>query len=133
MDEMVFVCTSLNWGGNFLPPIFIFWFINGCSDLKLFLRVCQQKFGEKCLDSRLISGQNERMINKFKGVRKLQEIHKIWFFGFRSRFGLTWPKANDLIISVMSGMCLSFSLSHFPQNKTSYCPWFVPLQNVEIL
>lgn len=125
--------------GNFLPPFFFvlfcvfFWFRYVCSDLKLFLRVYQQKFGEKCLGSGLISGQHERRINKYKGVREQQEIHKMWCFGFRSPFGLTGPKANDLIISVMSGMCLSLSLSHFLQTETSHCPCFIPVLNVEIL
>lgn len=47
--------------------------------------------------------------------------------------GLTWPEANDLIISVLSGMRLSLSLSHFLQTKNSYCLCFIPVQNVEIL
>lgn len=71
--------------------------------------------------------------NKYKRKNRQQEIQKIWCLGFRSQFGLAWPKANDLIISALSGMCLSLSLSHFLQTKNPHFPCFIPAQNVEIL
>lgn len=59
--------------------------------------------------------------------------NKIWCFGLRPPFGLIWPKASDLIISVVPGIYLSLSLSNFLQTKISHCPCSIPVQNVEIL
>lgn len=119
----------LHWvweGVCFCLQFFFFFeclFGNVCSDLKLVSRVYPQKFGEKYLGSELISGQNEIIkwrkwrISKHKWVWKQQEIHKIWYIGFRSPFDKRMIGKKP--VSKSSVWCLGCAFSFFKSFSTN--------------